>query len=135
LRVFGKARHEPAAGLQALGSIDTAPILRNAKLNFVKLQAARELGRLDQVREFTTNDMFDRLQAERDGRNLDVLELNADLLQIGAEANRQRASVRFSGTMRAAPGTAPVGFVEVWSLAKPASGASGWLLAGIQQMH
>ena len=29
----------------------------------------------------------------------------------------------------------PVQFTEVWNLVKPADGSSGWLLAGIQQMH
>jgi predicted lipid-binding transport protein (Tim44 family) len=43
--------------------------------------------------------------------------------------------VRFSGMVRETPGTQPVGFEEVWNLVKPADGSSGWLLAGIQQMH
>jgi predicted lipid-binding transport protein (Tim44 family) len=135
LRVFGKTRHEPAAAPPPPAGFDTAEILRGAKLNFVRLQAARDLGRLDRVREFTTNEMFGRLQAERGGRKADVLELHAALLEVGTEADGEHASVRFSGMVRAAPGTAPVGFVEVWNLGKPARGASGWLLAGIQQMH
>jgi predicted lipid-binding transport protein (Tim44 family) len=43
--------------------------------------------------------------------------------------------VRFSGTVRETPQAAPEGFEEVWNLVKPADGSSGWLLAGIQQMH
>jgi predicted lipid-binding transport protein (Tim44 family) len=31
--------------------------------------------------------------------------------------------------------TEAVGFEEVWNLVKPIDGSSGWLLAGIQQMH
>jgi predicted lipid-binding transport protein (Tim44 family) len=45
------------------------------------------------------------------------------------------ASVRFSGTVREAAGGAPEAFTEVWNLVKPRDGSSGWLLAGIQQMH
>ena len=45
------------------------------------------------------------------------------------------ASVRFSGTVREAPRREPESFAEVWNLVKPADGSSGWLLAGIQQMH
>jgi predicted lipid-binding transport protein (Tim44 family) len=135
IRVFGKARQEPPAAPQAPVGVDSAQILRSAKLNFVKLQAARDLGMLDQVREFTTKEMFDRLRADRGGRKSEVLELNAQLLEAGSEADRQQVSVRLSGMVRAAPGTAPVGFVEVWNLAKPVSGASGWQLAGIRQMH
>ncbi|MGH8748773.1 MAG: Tim44 domain-containing protein [Burkholderiales bacterium] len=148
LRQFGKTRREPAASLQLAGpgaktvaapkgpaGFDAAGLLRCAKLNYVKLQAARELGRLEPVREFTTAEMYHRLEVDGSARPSDVVELNADLLEVGAEAGRQQASVRFSGMARAAPGAVPVGFVEVWSLAKPADGASGWLLAGIPQMR
>jgi predicted lipid-binding transport protein (Tim44 family) len=135
LRVFVKPPREPSAAPQAPVGLDSAKILRSAKLNFVKLQAARDLGMLDQAREFTTKEMFDRLRAERAGRKSEVLELNAQLLEAGSEAGRHQVSVRLSGMVRAAPGTAPVGFVEVWNLAKPGGGDSGWLLAGIQQMH
>ena len=114
---------------------DAAEFLRNAKLNFVKLQAAHDLGRLDQVREFTTAEMYDELEADRGAQQPDVVALNAELLEVVVEAGRQLASVRFSGMARAAPGAEAVGFVQVWNLAKPAEGASGWLLAGIQQMH
>ena len=78
---------------------------------------------------------FRALRADRATTRSDVVELNADLLQTGAEANRQLASVRFSGMARAAPGAVPVGFSEVWNLAKPAGGASGWMLTGIRPMH
>jgi predicted lipid-binding transport protein (Tim44 family) len=64
-----------------------------------------------------------------------VVALNADLLEVTAEGDKYWASVRFSGMIREAPGTAPGGFEEVWNLVKPADGSSGWLLAGIQQMH
>jgi predicted lipid-binding transport protein (Tim44 family) len=37
--------------------------------------------------------------------------------------------------VREVPGAVPVDFAEVWNLVKPADGSSGWLLAGIQQMH
>ncbi|HUJ87881.1 MAG TPA: Tim44-like domain-containing protein [Burkholderiales bacterium] len=145
LHVFSKPRREPAATPQlvapppgatrAPAGFDVAGFLRGAKLNFVQLQTAHDLGRLDQVREFTTAEMYDKLKAGLGPHQADVVALNADLLEIGSEGERQLASVRFSGMARAAPGAAPVGFVEVWSLAKPADGASGWLLAGIQQMH
>jgi predicted lipid-binding transport protein (Tim44 family) len=43
--------------------------------------------------------------------------------------------VRFSGRVREAPGSDVARFGEVWHLVKPVDGSSGWLLAGIQQMH
>jgi predicted lipid-binding transport protein (Tim44 family) len=124
---------------RAPAGFDVAGFLRTAKINFVKLQVANDLGRLEAVREFTTAEMYDALKASggaRGGvRQAEVVALNADLLEVGTEGDPHMASVRFSGMAREAPGAAPVGFAEVWSLAKPASGPSGWLLAGIQQMH
>lgn len=115
---------------------DTAGFLRAAKTNFIKLQMANDAGRLDEIREFTTNDMFDALRADvRPGEHTDVVALNADLLELATESDRHCASVRFSGMVRETPGAEPVGFAEVWNLVKPADGSSGWLLAGIQQMH
>jgi predicted lipid-binding transport protein (Tim44 family) len=119
---------------------DTASFLRGAKLNFVKLQVANDAGKLDEIREFTTAEMFSELDKdvrERTGapQQTDVVGLEADLLELATESGKYWASVRFSGTVRETPGTEPVGFEEVWNLVKPADGSSGWLLAGIQQMH
>lgn len=119
---------------------DSEGFLRSAKLNFVRLQLANDGERLDEIREFTTQEMYDELQrdiAQRAGtsQQTDVVRLDADLLELATEAGRHWASVRFSGLVREAPGTPPEGFEEVWNLVKPADGTSGWLLAGIQQMH
>jgi predicted lipid-binding transport protein (Tim44 family) len=115
---------------------DTAGFLRAAKLNFIKLQVANDSGKLDEIREFTTREMYDELRSDmQHAGQTDVVALNADLLEVATEQDRHWASVRFSGTMRETPGTEPVGFEEVWNLVKPADGSSGWLLAGIQQMH
>jgi len=119
---------------------DTASFLRGAKLNFVKLQVANDAGKLDEIREFTTAEMFSELNRDVQERGsapqqTDVVGLEADLLEIATESGKHWASVRFSGTVRETRDSAPVGFEEVWNLVKPADGSSGWLLAGIQQMH
>jgi predicted lipid-binding transport protein (Tim44 family) len=61
--------------------------------------------------------------------------LEAQLLEVVTEGDQHLASVRFSGTVRESPDAAPQSFAEVWNLVKPADGSTGWLLAGIQQMH
>src|SRR2546425_5797223 len=116
---------------------DTAGFLRAAKMNFIKLQVANDSGRLDEIREFTTREMYDELRSDIQGagQHTDVVALNADLLELATEQDKYWASVRFSGMVRETPDTEPVGFEEVWNLVKPADGSSGWLLAGIQQMH
>jgi predicted lipid-binding transport protein (Tim44 family) len=116
---------------------DTAGFLRAAKMNFIKLQMANDAGRIDEVREFTTQELYDELRRDMPAgaQQTDVVALNADLLELANEKDKYWASVRFSGMVRETPGTQPVGFEEVWNLVKPADGSSGWLLAGIQQMH
>ena len=111
---------------------DTAGFLKSAKTNFLKLQMAHDAGRVDEIREFTTPEMFEALRGHFDsGQETDVASLDADLLELATEQDRHWASVRFSGTLRGSPGE----FSEVWNLVKPVDGSSGWLLAGIQQMH
>jgi predicted lipid-binding transport protein (Tim44 family) len=119
---------------------DVAGFLRGAKLNYMKLQIANDQGNLDDLREFTSDDLFEELKKDLQARGAakqqtDVLALNADLLEVVTEGDKHWASVRFSGTVRESPGEAPTGFEEVWNLAKPVNGAQGWQLAGIQQMH
>jgi predicted lipid-binding transport protein (Tim44 family) len=119
---------------------DVAGFLRGAKLNYMKLQIANDQGNLDELREFTSDALFEELKkdllARGNGKQqTDVLALNADLLEVVTEGDKHWASVRFSGTVRESPGDAPTGFEEVWNLAKPVSGSQGWQLAGIQQMH
>ena len=133
----------PPAGGQSLtlktrlpAGFDSTGFLRAAKVNFLKLQAANDAGRLDEIREFTTEELFDALKGEAGGRNeTEVTGLDAELLELSTEGAEHWASVRFSGQVREAPGAAPEGFSEDWNLVKPADGSSGWLLAGIQQMH
>src|SRR5207253_7571185 len=107
---------QPAGGsLQAADAaripagFDTAGFLRAAKMNFIKLQVANDSGRLDEIREFTTREMYDELRTdiESAGEQTDVVTLNADLLELATEKDRHWASVRFSGMLRETPGTEP----------------------------
>ncbi len=135
---------EAAAGASRTSRVpvgfDLNGFLRAAKLNFVRLQAANDARELDAIREFTTSELFQQLQAdiaERAGarQQTDVMALNAELLELNTEQDRHWASVHFSGMVRETPGSTPVDFDEVWNLSKPIDGSSGWLLAGIQQTH
>ncbi len=128
------SRAESASVLSA--GFDSSGFLRAAKMNFIKLQMASDSGRLEEIREFTTHEMFDSLRADiQAGQHTDVVALNADLLELATEKEQHWACVRFSGMVRETPGTEPVGFAEVWNRVKPVDGASGWLLARIQPMQ
>lgn len=119
---------------------DVAGFVRQAKLSYIRLQGANDAGNLDEIRDFTTPEMFATLKADIEDRagsrqTTDVVTLNADLLEVVTEGDRHWASVRFAGMVSEAPGQAPVGFEEIWNLSKPVDGSSGWVLSGIQQMH
>jgi predicted lipid-binding transport protein (Tim44 family) len=136
------AQPRPAAGFAANvpAGFDVPGFLRGAKLNYMKLQIANDRGDLEELREFTSDELFEELKKDVLARGnarqqTDVLALNADLLEVVTEGDRHWASVRFSGTLRESPSDAPTGFEEVWNLAKPVNGSQGWQLAGIQQMH
>jgi predicted lipid-binding transport protein (Tim44 family) len=115
---------------------DTAGFLANAKTYFRKLQAAWDAGKLDDLQEFTTNEMFialtHELRARGGATRTEVVNLDATLLGIESSAIDHLASVRFTGTLRVDGETEQVD--EVWNLSKPVDGKTGWLLAGIQQL-
>jgi predicted lipid-binding transport protein (Tim44 family) len=126
----------PVEKTRVPAGFDASGFLRAAKVNFLKLQAANDARRLDEIREFTTTELYEELKRDLNGaQQTEVSGLEADLLELTTEGDEHWASVRFSGTVREAPGAAPEAFAEMWNLVKPADGSTGWLLAGIQQMH
>ena len=134
------ARTTPAARVNVPEDFDVAGFLRHAKLNFMRLQAANDAASLKELREFTTPELFEELSRDVELRGgarqqTDITALEAELLEVVTEGDRHWASVRFSGTVRESPGALPESFVEVWNLSKPVDGSTGWLLAGIQQLH
>jgi predicted lipid-binding transport protein (Tim44 family) len=130
-------QQQPAGGtLRAPAGFDAQAFLRGAKTNFIKLQLANDARAMDEIREFTTDEVFAELARERaEAQQTDVLSLDAQLLEVATEGDKHWASVRFSGLVRETSGSEPAPFAEVWHLAKPVDGSTGWLLAGIQQMH
>jgi predicted lipid-binding transport protein (Tim44 family) len=118
---------------------DTEAFLRNAKVYFVRLQDAWDRGNSNDIREFTTPEMFAEVKTDIDARGTqpnrtDVVQLNADILGVEDSNTESLASVRFQGLIRETEGAAAEPFVEVWNLSKQKYGNEGWLLAGIQQV-
>jgi predicted lipid-binding transport protein (Tim44 family) len=116
---------------------DAEAFLKHARTYFGRLQDAWAANNLDELSDFTTQEMFTALTHELRARgnvgHSEVVSLDAKLLGIEHDAREHLASVRFTGTMRVDGETEP--FDEVWNLAKPADGKTGWLLAGIQQLN
>ncbi|HMN82579.1 MAG TPA: TIM44-like domain-containing protein [Burkholderiaceae bacterium] len=127
------------SGFRIPADFDAEGFVRNAKSQFVRMQAAFDAADLQQLREFTTAGMFDQLKTDveerRGGANrTDVVTLEAELLGIESDSREHTASVRFHGMTREAEGAAAEPFDEVWNLTKPVDGSSGWVLAGVQQL-
>ncbi len=116
---------------------DAEAFVRQAKVNFLRLQAANDAGNLDDIREFTSPEMYAEIKLDIDERHgatqrTEVVMLNAEVLEATEEDHRQIVSVRFHGMLRedseqAAP------FDETWHLVRPADASRGWLIYGIQQ--
>ena len=117
---------------------DADAFAREAKLNFIRLQAAFDAANLDDLRAFTSPEVFAEISmqlAERgDAAQItDVTMLDAEVLEAVDEGGRHVVSVRFTGQVREAAGQDAMPLDEVWHLTKPASGLGGWVIAGIQQ--
>lgn len=119
---------------------DAEGFARNAKLNFIRLQTANDAGNLDDIREFTTPEMFAEIKLvidERKGakQETDVVELQAQVFDVAEEEKRYVVSVHFSGLIREDRNAAAEAFSEIWHLVKPIDGSRGWSVAGIQQVQ
>ena len=126
----------------ATGSIpadfDVAGFLRQAKLNFIRLQAANDRGDMDDIRQFTAPELYAEIELQDRERGskaqeTDVQQLDAEVLEVVTEGGNHIASVRFHGTLRE-DDAAPAAIAEVWHLTKPTDGSRGWAIAGIQQV-
>jgi predicted lipid-binding transport protein (Tim44 family) len=119
---------------------DVAGFVRNAKVNFIRLQAANDAGNLDDLRQFTTPEMFAELKMDLSDRgaaeqHTDVVRIDGDVVDVEENADGYVVSVRFTGETREGDSATTEAFDEIWHLTKPRQGSGGWLLAGIQQMQ
>jgi len=130
-------RQETTSNIPA--DFDVSGFVRNAKVHYIRLQAANDTGNLDDIREFTTPEMFAEIKLtidERAGQTqvTDVVAIEADVIDVAEEDNRYVVSTRFTGQIREDNGPAE-SVDEIWHLVKPRNGNGGWLLAGIQQIQ
>ncbi len=112
--------------------------LRSAKTTFIRLQAANDRKDLNDIREYTSPEMFAEVSMqiqERDNtlQKTDVIVINAELLEVANEGDFAIASVRFTGQLSENNGM-PENVDEIWHVQKNLRDEkSVWLLAGIQQ--
>lgn len=129
----------PVAAANIPADFPVESFLRSAKTSFIRLQAANDRKDLDDIREYTTPEMFAEVSMQLQERGdapqkTDVVTLNADLLEVVTENDHAIASVRMSGQLRENNG-APESVNEIWHVQKNLKDSKAvWLLAGIQQV-
>lgn len=133
----GSGAQAPAWEVPA--DFDTAGFLRHSKTYFIRLQAAWDRADVNDLREFTTPEMYAEMKQQllergASANHTDVVSLDAELLGIETAGGEYLASVKFTGMIREADNAPAEPFTEVWNLSKPVAGNAGWVLAGIQQL-
>ncbi len=118
---------------------DAAGFERIAKMIFIRMQAANDAADLNDLRAFATPEMFAAFKLDLQDRagkpqETDVVHVDAQVLDVAVEADRQIVSVRFHGQIREQKDAVASPFDEVWHLVRPIDGSHEWAIAGIQQM-
>lgn len=110
--------------------------LREAKVKFIRLQAAYDQQNMDDIGAFTTPEVLAEIQMqfhEQEGEpnQTEVVSLEAELLGTSTEADADLASVRFTGLIKENSDTAgPLN--EIWHFRK-VQDSDNWIISGIQQ--
>lgn len=134
--VPGAATASAAANIPADFPVES--FLRGAKTTFIRLQAANDRKDLDDIREYTTPEMFAEIAMQLNERGeatqkTDVLAIDTTLLEVAYEGDYAVASVRMSASLRENGGAAE-SVDEIWHVTKNLQDDKAvWLLAGIQQ--
>ncbi|MBE9610090.1 Tim44 domain-containing protein [Chitinilyticum piscinae] len=136
---FGAAAVAAAPVLSLPAGFDAEAFAREARLTFIRMQAANDSGDLNDLRQFTSPEMFAEIKlqlAERGNaaQQTDVVNIDAALVDFAVEGNRQIASVRFNGLIREETGGVAQPFDELWHFTQWRDSGQQWVVAGIQQL-
>ncbi len=128
------AAMSPASTLPA--GFDAAGFTRIAKMIFIRMQAANDEGNLDDLRKFTTPELFAsvRLDLQERGaakQQTDVMQLDAEIVDTAQEQGQWVVSVRFHGLIREEIDQGAQPFDELWHLVRPLDDSRDWAIAGI----
>ena len=134
-------RSPPPASMAAASlpaDFDAAGFERIAKMIFIRLQAANDVGDLNDLRAFTTPEMFAAIKLDLQERGAaaqrtDVVRVDAEVLDVASEADRQIVSVRFHGLIREeVDGVARSRSTRSGISSSRLDGSREWAIAGIQ---
>jgi len=118
---------------------DAAEFVRQAKVSFIRLQAANDVKDVSDIRDYTTPELYAELAMqiqERGGgqQKTEVISMDADILDVTIEEKRAIVSVRFTGVIREEEAAGSVSFDETWHVVKDLTNKNAtWLITGIEQ--
>lgn len=126
-----------AVATTSTSGFDEAEFLRQAKTVFIRLQADYDNKNSNDIREFTTPEVFAEIQLQLQERGdalnqTEVVTINAELQDMVTESKAMIVSVLFSGVIREQSTSAPITIKEIWHFTKNENDQN-WLVAGIQQ--
>lgn len=126
-----------AASLSALpAGFDVDGFERVAKMIFIRMQAANDAGNVEDLRKFTTPELFASLRLDLQERGqtpqqTDVMQLNAEVVDTARDDGQLVVSVRFHGLVREEVQSGAEPFDELWHLVRPLDESRDWAIAGI----
>jgi predicted lipid-binding transport protein (Tim44 family) len=121
---------------QVPAGFDAQGFERIAKMIFIRLQAANDESNIEDIRKFTTPELFASLRVDLQERGTakqqtDVVQLDAALVDTAQESGQWVASVQFSGLIREEAESGAKPFKELWHLVRPLDESREWAIAGI----
>lgn len=129
-----------AASTALAPDFDVPNFLRGAKTTFIRLQAASDAKDLDDIRDFTTPELYAEiamLLKERgdEPQRTEVVSIDSRLADFAREGGYDVASVRFTGLIRENDAGNPEPVDEIWHVRKKTGDRNpAWQIAGIQQV-
>lgn len=115
---------------------DPDAFLREAKVTFIRLQAAYDQRNRQDLSDFTAPEVFAEIEMQINERGdepntTEVIELHSKLLDVSRQTDSTIASVRFTGSIR--ENKDPVMQLdEIWHF-RQFMGSNKWVVGGIQQ--
>ena len=131
------ARPQTATGNQAPAWFDAAGFVAGAKGHYMRLQASWDKADYEDIRSYTTPELFAELQRDRESlggtQYTEVVQLNAELMSVQRDGDQAVASILFTGLVRE-DRQAPVQPIrDIWHVQHAwASPAGDWFIVGIQ---
>lgn len=141
LRTSTPAAGPVLSGPQVPADFDTQDFLAGAKAAYTRLQSAWNARDLHDIRQFTTDEVFQEIQtqaaADSTTDKTEILLLEARLLEVRTMGNQTVASVLFDAMLREnGPSSHAEQVREAWHFSRYESGGkSHWVVEGIQQLE